>query len=65
MISNADCFFLCCSDSDGGSDSDIEFWNWPKAANRRLSCTVREHLGEVRWPAKCLAQDLKKDDQKR
>lgn len=63
LISTADWsfkFFVCSSGSDDDSDEDREFWDWPK-----LSCTVGEHSGEVRWPmvlgavCRLVSEDLK------
>ena len=32
-----------CSDDDN-SDGDINFWDWPRAVDRRLSCTVQTSI---------------------
>jgi len=34
--------FLCSNDDD--SDGDTGFWDWPRAVNRRLSCTVQTSI---------------------
>jgi hypothetical protein len=34
--------FALCRDSDDVWDDDVGFfWSWPRAGNRRLSCTMR------------------------
>ena len=37
------------SDDDDDDDEDTTFWDWPRAEDRRLSCTVQRSIS---WSGK-------------